>query len=306
MNGNIIDIKKFTVHDGPGIRSTVFLKGCPLRCVWCHNPEGIESKINLWYFEKKCIRCNKCVAACQNEAISTTGSSPHIMINKTKCTNAGACVAICPTEALCFDGKEVSSEEVIKKLLEDKPFYEHSGGGITISGGDPIFQADFSLEILKACKSHQIHTAIETCMFGKQEIFEELIKVVDLFIVDLKIFDSYVHKKYTGVDNERIKSNFKFIASQQVKVMVRIPLIPGITANHENIRQIARFVHQVKDTIPIELMNYNLLTENKYRLMDKEYGVIKGMRPLLHKELDELYQVIHEEGVETIRETKVP
>lgn len=305
MNGNIIDIKKFTVHDGPGIRSTVFLKGCPLRCIWCHNPEGIESKINLWYFEKKCICCNKCVAACKNYALVAENSQPHILINKAKCTNSGDCVDVCPTAALCFDGKEVSDQYVVNVLLEDKPFYDQSGGGITLSGGDPLFQSDFSLEILKACKNQKIHTAIETCMYSKREIIEEFFNYVDLFIVDLKIFDSSEHKKYTGVENELIKSNFKSIASQKENVMVRIPLIPGITATKENIRQIARFVHNVNSSIPIELMNYNLLAENKYRIMGKEYDIIKGMKPLSDIELDELCQAIHDEGVETIRETKV-
>lgn len=304
MTGNIIDIKKFTIHDGPGIRSTVFLKGCPLSCVWCHNPEGIDKKINLWYFESKCIKCHKCISSCLNKALSIA-EKPHIVINKGKCTNAGSCVEICPTAALCFDGKEISALDAVNVLLEDKAFYQQSGGGITISGGDPLFQFDFSLEILKACKRENIHTAIETCMYAKRDILEKFIDCVDLFIVDLKLFDSNDHEKYTGVRNELIKSNFEYLALQNVNILLRIPLIPGITATKENVKNISAFVKNISSKIPIELMNYNPLAENKYRLMHKDYDVLKGMKPLLDNEFDQLYQIVKNEGLEIVRETKI-
>lgn len=304
MIGHIIDIKKFTLHDGPGIRSTVFLKGCPLRCVWCHNPEGLEKKISLWYFENKCIKCHKCISACPNNALSVS-EKPHIAINKEKCTNAGKCVEVCPTTALCFDGKEVSSQDVVKVLVEDKAFYQQSGGGITISGGDPLYQSDFSLEILKASKRENIHTAIETCMYSKREVLEKFIDCVDLFIVDLKLFDSSDHEKCTGVRNEIIKSNFKYLVSQKADILVRIPLIPGITATKENIKSISAFVNNTNKSVSIELMNYNPLAENKYRLMGKTYKEIKGMKPLSENELDILYQIVSNGGITIIRETKI-
>jgi pyruvate formate lyase activating enzyme len=304
MKGNIIDIKKFTIHDGPGIRSTVFLKGCPLNCVWCHNPEGINKNINLWYFENKCIKCHRCIRVCLNRALSITENS-HIAINSEKCTDAGNCVEVCPTEALCFDGKEISASEVVKVLMEDNAFYQESGGGITLSGGDPLFQFDFSLEILKACKSKNVHTTIETCMYVKRDILEKFLNCVDLFIVDLKLFDSDEHEKYTGVRNELIKSNFEYLASQNANILLRIPLIPGITATNENIKNISTFVKNISSKIPIELMNYNPLTENKYRLMGKNYDVLMGMKPLTSNELDKLYQIVNNQGIEIIRETKL-
>lgn len=305
MLGNIIDIKKFTLHDGPGIRSTVFLKGCPLNCVWCHNPEGIDHAINLWYFENKCIKCHTCISACQNKALFVQDNQPHIGIEKDRCTNVGKCVEVCPTTALCFDGQEISSDDVVKALSDDKPFYQQSGGGITLSGGDPLYQTSFSLEILRGCKNESIHTAIETCMYTNRDILAKFITCVDLFIVDLKLYDSNEHERYTGVRNELIKSNFEYLLSHKANILVRIPLIPGITATIENIKNIANYVYNTSKEIPIELMNYNPLAQNKYRLMNKNYDVLRGMKPFPENALDELYQTVINEGVEIVRETKI-
>ncbi|NLJ40238.1 MAG: glycyl-radical enzyme activating protein [Clostridiales bacterium] len=305
MKGNIVDIKKFTLHDGPGIRTTVFLKGCPLNCIWCQNPEGIDSKIHLWHFEKSCIGCHKCIAACDNSALSAGDSRNRIIIDRDKCTNLGNCVEVCPTRALSFDGRQVSAEEVVEILLEDRMFYTMSGGGITLSGGDPVFQPEFAIEILKACKKEGIHTAIETAMYSGQKTIERFFDHVDMFIVDLKIFDSKDHKKYTGVDNGLIKSNFEFIAAQKEDVLVRIPLIPGITTKEGNIRGIAKLVRKTGRKIPVELINFNPLAENKYRRMDKDYDLIRGMQPLSESELDFLYQILIEEDVEILRDTKI-
>ncbi len=305
MKGNIIDIRRFTIHDGHGIRSTVFFKGCPLRCEWCQNPEGIGKEIELWYFESKCIQCHSCLNVCQNNALSSQTGHPHIVIDKEKCTNMGQCVEVCPTGALCFDGKTITHEEVVEELLKDLPFYQQSGGGITLSGGEPLYQPELALEILKLCKEHNLHTAVETCLYYKKKTLQLVLDYVDLFYVDIKLYDDSEHKKYTGAGNEIIKDNFKFLASTDKEIIVRIPMIPGITANKENIGRIAEFVWDTNKNIPIELMNYNPLAQNKYVLMGKDNPAIKDMKPLEESELDEFYDLLQVVGIKVIRETKI-
>jgi pyruvate formate lyase activating enzyme len=302
MIGNIFDIKKFAVHDGPGIRSTVFLKGCPLKCIWCQNPEGIVNKINLWYFENRCINCYQCIDACPTHALSAKDN--RIIIDREKCNNNGNCVDICPTNALHFDGRSISVNEIVKILVEDKAFYKSSNGGITLSGGDPMFQHNFSLAILKACKKEQLHTAIETSMFAKEEVFKEFIDFVDYFIVDLKLLDSDDHVKYIGQPNELILSNFKLLASTKKDILVRIPLIPGITTTKDNISGIASFVHSVNPKLQIELINYNPFATNKYRLMGLPYSLSEA-KPLSNQELDVLYKLIEDENISVRRETLI-
>jgi len=298
MKGKIFDIKKFAIHDGPGIRSTLFLKGCPLDCIWCHNPEGLKNKINLWYFERKCIQCKTCVSVCPNYALSFgKNEDPFISINRQKCDNSGNCVDACPTNALAFDGYELGSKEVVKKLLEDKIFYDQSGGGITISGGDPLYQHDFSLEVLRKCREAGAHTAIETCMYAKQDILESFIGLVNLFIVDIKLMDNNEHKKNVGTNNELILLNFKFLVEKKQNILVRIPLIPKITATKKNIRAISQFVIKNSPGTPIELINFNPLAESKYWLMGKEYSFLKEMKPFSQVELDRFYSYMENEGV---------
>lgn len=304
MKGNIFDIKKFAIHDGPGIRTTLFLKGCPLNCLWCHNPEGIQNRINLWYFERKCIQCGSCISACPNKALSIgKGDAPYISINRSKCDSSGACVKACPTTALTFDGFEMEVDEAVDKLMQDKIFYEQSGGGITISGGDPLFQYDFSRKVLKKCREQGVHTAIETCMYAKKEIFQSFFGLVDLFIVDIKIMDPGKHQKYVGTGNDLILSNFKTLVENNQDILVRIPLIPEITSTQDNIRSICQFVVKNAPDTAIELINFNPLAENKYRLMGKDNISLSEMKPYSQKELDKFYSIIEEEGALIKRET---
>jgi len=272
LKGVVFDIKRFAVHDGPGIRSSVFTKGCALRCEWCQNPEGLENKINLWYFESRCIQCHKCIDVCPEKALSFGKSGePHILIDKNKCNNCGDCTQHCPTRALAFDSRLMSVDEVMDELIEDRAFYESSGGGITLTGGDPMFQHQFNLEILKQCRKEKLHTAIETSMFVGNEIFKKFINLVDLFIVDIKTFDSQLHQNFTGFKNSLIKTNFEMIAAENVDILVRIPMIPGFTDTEKNIKDIAAYVHSLKSDIRIELLNFNPLARDKYHLMNQDY-----------------------------------
>ena len=306
MDGNIIDIKRFTLHDGKGIRSTVFLKGCGLHCAWCHNPEGIEDSIGLWYLPRQCIHCRACLGSCPEKALSADDEGDtFISINRRLCTKCGLCVEACPTAALSFDGRRLSSEDVAEILLRDRPFYEESGGGITISGGDPLIQQRFSLEILALCRAAGLHTAIETCLQGSWELIEAFLPMTDLFIVDLKLADAHLHREYTGHDNTLIQENYRRLAGLKVEMLTRIPLIPRVTAGPENIRAIASFVRLCNPGARVELINFNPLAENKYRLMGLDREFFQDMAPLSPGELAGLYAILEAEGLTAIRELRL-
>ncbi|MDP3179491.1 MAG: glycyl-radical enzyme activating protein [Spirochaetaceae bacterium] len=303
MDGNIIDIKRFTIHDGQGIRSTVFLKGCGLHCAWCHNPEGIENGIGLWYLDRPCIRCKICIGSCPKDALTAhEGEEPFIWINRQRCDACGLCVAACPTNALSFDGRRVSSQAVVETLLSDREFYRASGGGITISGGDPLVQQLFALEILAACRAADVRTAIETCLQGSWGTVESFLPLTDLFIVDLKLADARLHHEYTGQDNSLIKENYRRLTNLRPDTLTRIPLIPRVTARPDNIRAIARFVRDCNPGGRVELINFNPLAANKYRLMDRELDFFQHMAPLGAEELASLRALLEDEGLAAIHE----
>jgi pyruvate formate lyase activating enzyme len=303
MEGNIIDIKRFTLHDGYGIRSTVFVKGCGLHCAWCHNPEGIEEGIGLWYLPRQCIRCRACLPSCPELALSADEEGePFISIDRSRCTKCGLCVEACPTTALSFDGQRLSSEAVAELLLRDRQFYEESGGGITVSGGDPLIQNSFVLDILGRCHAAGLRTAIETCMQAPWEILEAFLPVTDFFIVDLKLADTQLHREYTGRGNELIRDNYRRLAGRGLDMLTRIPLIPRVTAGPENIAAIARFARECNPGARVELINFNPLAENKYLLMNRDRDFFLNMEPLKAEELSELYAVLEAEGLTAVRE----
>ena len=295
MDGIVFDIKTFAIHDGPGIRTTVFLKGCPLRCRWCHNPEGLAVRSGVWHFEKQCIHCMQCMACCPQQAIAQE-SDGTLWIRYDSCDDCGSCVQICPTTANCFDSRTMTVEQVVEQVLDDRVFYQGSQGGVTLSGGEPTAQSAFALALLRRLKEEGISTAIESCMYCPSQLWREFFPLVDQFIVDIKCFDSEEHRVFTGVDNALILDNFRHLAAEKQKILVRIPLIPGMTATTENLSQIAAFVVQVRSDIPIELMNYNPLAVNKYRLMGREYCISPEVKPYTRAELDTFYAVLQAEG----------
>jgi pyruvate formate lyase activating enzyme len=306
MYGNIIDIKRFTVHDGYGIRSTLFVKGCGLRCAWCHNPEGIEDSIGLWHLDRQCIRCGACLAACPEKALSSDAEGePFIVIDRMRCTKCGRCVEACPTTAMSFDGQRLSGEEVAATLLRDGAFYGESGGGVTVSGGDPLVQHAFVLEILERCKAAGAHTAVETCLQGAWELVEAFLPLVDLFIVDLKLADDRLHREYTGRGNALIHENYARLAPLVRDLLTRIPLIPRITATEKNLRALASFVREHNPGARVELINFNPLAENKYLLMNRDRDFFRNMVPLSAEELAELYAILEAEGLFAVREHRL-
>ena len=234
--GVIFDIKRFAIHDGDGIRTTVFIKGCPLRCPWCHNPEGRKKAIELMWFSTLCVRCGSCVESCGRHALTLEDN--RIRIDRNACTLNADCVNVCPTNALRLDGREITAEEVYSEAIKDKLFYT-SNGGITLSGGEPLAQPEFCRAILKICRQNGLNTAVETCLYADEVDVLALVPLVDQFFTDIKILDDKRHKTAVGVSNKKILSNFKALSKAGANICVRIPLIPGFTDDDQNIRDIA-------------------------------------------------------------------
>lgn len=269
MNGIVFDIQRFSLHDGPGIRTTVFLNGCRLRCKWCQNPEGLAPVSQLVWWEGKCVRCGKCVEICPEDALSL--DKQGVQIDRSACTLCGRCVEVCPQEALTVVGREMSVTDVIEVVERDHVFYDTSDGGVTLSGGDPTVQAEFSGELLRACQGKGIHTAVETGMLCEWADLELIIPHVDLFLLDLKIMDAEEHRRWTGQGNEKIKENFERLCSGAKKKIARVALIPEITGTEANVKAIADYVVEVDSSVPIELLNFNPLCRSKYEKLGGEF-----------------------------------
>ena len=255
------DIQRNSFVDGPGIRTTVFFKGCNLKCAWCHNPESQSAKPQMMFYKDKCTGCGKCKSVC-----------PYHL---EQCELCGKCTLYCPVDARKVCGKEHTVDEVLKEVLKDKAFYETSGGGVTFSGGECMLQIDFLAEILKKCKENGIHTAVDTAGHIPFESFEKILPYTDLFLYDIKIFDSQKHKQYVGVSNELILENLKKLFERKVKLWIRIPIIPDVNDSIEEIQKIKDFLKTIGTAEKIELLPYHAMGENKYRAIGKEPQIFK-------------------------------
>ena len=275
MQGKIFEIKRFAVHDGDGIRTTVFLKGCPLKCVWCHNPEGIGFDKQLSYYEHKCVGCGACAEVCP-EGVHTFEKGIH-KVDREKCKSCGKCEAVCLSQALKLYGEEVSVDELLPLLLEDREFYENSNGGVTLSGGECLMQADFCAELLKKLKSHHIHTAVDTCGFVSKEAIDKVIPYTDIFLYDLKAFDETVHMKCTGQSNKNILENLKYIDQCGKAIEIRIPYVPEYNA--DQIEEIAEFMSGLRNLTKVRVLPYHNYAGSKYEAL--------GMENCLPKDLPE-------------------
>lgn len=262
VKGIIFDIKRFAVHDGPGIRTTLFLKGCPLRCCWCHNPEGLIQEPQLAYYSHKCINCGECVTVCPTGA-HDVADRKHIFLRE-KCTACGQCEATCLGKALKLYGCEISVETAVEMVLDDKAFYKKSGGGCTLSGGEPLLQAEFCVEVFKVLKSKDIHCAIDTCGSVGWDCFEKVLPYTDMFLFDLKQIDAQSHIEYVGRSNKLILENLRKLSQQNVSIEIRIPVIPGFNSDKKSIAAFGEFLSGLDNITTVKLLAYHDLARSKF------------------------------------------
>ncbi|MCT4563240.1 MAG: glycyl-radical enzyme activating protein [Maledivibacter sp.] len=266
--GIVFNIQKYSIHDGPGIRTTVFLKGCPLECWWCHNPESQKINPQLTFKPNKCIVCRECEKFCLHGAISFKDEGFNY--NESICKLCGKCAEICPSEALKFIGENLSIEDTIKAIEKDKIFYEESGGGVTFSGGEPLFQIDFLDGLLTASKQKGLHTAVDTSGYSTWENIKRIKDKVDLFLYDIKHMDDEKHKVYTGVSNKQILENLKKLALGGKNIWLRIPIIPGINDDDLNIRRTCKYISSL-NLNEVFILPYHNIAVDKYQGLGMEY-----------------------------------
>lgn len=285
--GVVFNIQKFSVNDGPGIRTVVFMKGCPLHCAWCANPESQSRNIQVMWDEKQCLHCQHCIQACPRQAVFL--KEGKIRIHHDLCDGCGICVRECPSHALSSEGEQKSAADVMKTVMQDLPFYEESNGGITLSGGEMLAQPAFAIELLKAAHEEGINTCCETTGACDQKTFLDVIKHVDYVLMDLKHYDSKKHKEYTGIPNETILANMKAAIAMGKDVLPRIPVIPGFNAEINDARGLVQALQDVGAT-RCQLLPFHQFGENKYAMLGEAYAYADVKA--LHAEDLQVYQKV--------------
>ena len=275
--GIIFDIRKYSIHDGPGIRTAVFFKGCPLRCWWCHNPESQSAAVEIIFRESRCIACQACLAACEQGALAWNGNGP--VTDPEKCRLCGACADGCYAEARQQVGREMTVEQVLAEIERDIAFYDESGGGVTFSGGEPLLQRDFLSALLHACRAKEIHTALDTSGFAAWETMERIRGDVDLFLYDLKLIDDALHRQTTGVSNALILENLQALSQRRHAIRLRVPVIPGINADDEAVRQIGAFAAALPHLNGVDLLPYHAIGIDKYARFNRAYKLPETRSP---------------------------
>jgi pyruvate formate lyase activating enzyme len=256
VTGRIFDIKRYSIHDGPGIRTTIFLKGCSLGCLWCHNPESIAAGPELMHWPARCVRCYSCIQACPKGAIAKDAGGA-VVVDREKCDVCGQCAEACLYDAMQVVGREMSVDEVLEEAEKDRVFYEQSGGGVTLSGGDPAVQSDFAEAILDACRARGLRTAVDTAGFTKNGTLDRLAAKTDLLLFDLKLIDDARHREFTGVSNVLILDNLERLAGAGPEIWVRIPLVRGVNDDEDNIRRTIKFLRSLKTVRRVGLLPYH-------------------------------------------------
>ncbi|MCQ2452062.1 MAG: glycyl-radical enzyme activating protein [Oscillospiraceae bacterium] len=265
----VTNIQGYSIHDGPGIRTVVFLKGCPLRCQWCANPENLEDRIKIGFLETLCHGCGRCAQACGEGAILPL---PNKRIDRTRCSSCGQCVENCLYDALVSYGERRTVNEVFDKVRRDKMFYESSGGGVTVSGGEPLTHSRFVAQLFDLCHEDGINTCVETCGCVSRQALEEVSPRTDVFYFDLKIMDDEIHRRYTGQSNSLILDNARWLAGTGAAILFRQPLIPGVNNGEDNIRATAAFIRSLgRDDLALQLMPYHRMGTAKYAALDLPY-----------------------------------
>lgn len=267
VNGRITRIARGAVHDGPGLRTVVFLKGCPLRCRWCHSPETQALQAEVALFRERCIGCGSCVAACEHDAARLTASGPAI--DRDRCVHCGRCIDACPAGVRQLEGADIDTDAVMAVVRRDVPFYDGSGGGVTFSGGEPLLQPEFLATLLMQCAREGIHTAVETCGHATREAVLRVLRASPLFLFDLKIAEDARHRKATGVSNQRILSNLRFVANH-AETVVRFPLVPGVTDDEDNVASVAS-IAVLAGVRRIDVLPYHRAGTAKYTRLDRDY-----------------------------------
>jgi pyruvate formate lyase activating enzyme len=311
QQGIIFNIQRFTIHDGPGVRTELFLKGCPLRCDWCSNPEGLLARVQPGVYKSKCIsrkKCGACESVCPVEGALTFYRGKLTAIDREKCTGCMDCCDACPSEAIKVWGKVMSVEACMEEIRRDRGYYDRSGGGVTVSGGDPLLQSDFVAELFQACKAEGIHTCCESTFYIDWQAVEKVLPWTDLIISDIKHMDTEMHKKYTGVHNEKILENLVRLTQLGKELVLRIPVIPGVNDDMENIQTTADFIlgplgGRVRT---LQLLSFMRLGEEKYQSLGMPYKMaeVKINRRSFQKHVSQLAEYFNSRGIHCLVGTK--
>ncbi|MGA2063970.1 MAG: glycyl-radical enzyme activating protein [Thermoguttaceae bacterium] len=270
-SGLVFNIQRYSLDDGPGIRTTVFLKGCPLRCIWCHNPEGMDPGPEILLSPARCIACDRCREGCPADAAGPIGQEGRWEDESPRCVRCGACARTCPAEARRLAGRRMTAAEVLAEILRDRVFYEDSGGGATFSGGEPLMQPEFLMALLAACRDREIHTAVDTSGYARQEDLLAAARSADLFLYDLKILDDQRHRRYTGVSNRSILENLHALGQVHGNIWVRMPLVPGVNDGPGDLEDVVRLAASVPGVRQVNLLPYHATGAAKFRRLGKAY-----------------------------------
>ncbi|MCC2255031.1 glycyl-radical enzyme activating protein [Ruminococcus sp. CLA-AA-H200] len=278
LTGRIFNIQKCSIRDGRGMRTTVFFKGCGLKCLWCANPEGISFKPEVSLNPNNCMGCGFCLKKCPSQAVYLDDAG-QMNFDRTKCTGCGTCAALCPTEARKLFGEEYTVDKLFHRIYQDRFYFEHSGGGVTFSGGEALMQPEFLCAISRKCREYKINVAIETCGCGDYEKFAPCLDYIDFIYFDIKHMDSGMHRKITGQGNEKILKNLELINEHGIEICIRTPVVPGWNDSDENIRATAEYISSLSSVRRYELLAYHKLGVNKYKILGRQYPLDDVVEP---------------------------